>query len=361
MKTKLKKIKFLKFQKIRSHLKLLISFSLILTLPISSQSLEGKCWKNSFGSLAYIKAHNTLTGKFTGVYGSTTGSSGYYAIIGKTAPLSSNNQNYKYPLTFTIGWGSINTPPGDNSQYWTSSMSGVYNTNDNFKLLNVISAPGPFDDVKIFQPANLPQTQSFSLVDAPADKVGCDELKNQQFPPVITNEATGIYKDYENLIKGDWNVDEKNSIGIIKKIAIDSLVPRGQQYDSLIYYEISGSLIFADKSSIDFTGILSPFIRSQADSTSDDSSINSDTPTDPGIDFKSYNISEGNEEFSFSISIVGTSLDAKSNISLSGYFDGKTSNTLNMFLLDSKANTEFSIDANKISSGELFIKNNLKI
>ena len=98
-----------------------------------------------------------------GLYKSSTGSSGVYRIIGTT---SSNPVSQKsFPVTFTIGCGTIKGKANDGSRYWSSSMSGSYDPiHKELNLLNVISAPGQFDAVSIFNPGNLPQSQLFTTV-----------------------------------------------------------------------------------------------------------------------------------------------------------------------------------------------------
>lgn len=292
-----------------------------------SQGLTNKCFKNSFGSNALITQHNTDTGIFEGFYASTTGSSGVYRIIGKT-PTAPSLETY-FPITFTIGWGTLASKPDDPSQYWSSSMTGNYYPNEKkLNLLNVISAPGPFDAVSIFNPGNLPQSQSFTTVSGDS----CNYIP-RKVP--IKPSGQGSLKDqqYENLLKGEWKVDPQNSYGSISKLNITNLVPRGNSYQELRYYEVLGSFNLSSGESIPFTGIVSPYLPQKGNET----------------------------DFPFAMSLVGTLEKPKDqttyNISLSGFSSGDGSHRINMFL--TKSNEEqsiYRIEANDISTGEIFIK-----
>jgi hypothetical protein len=300
----------------------LLFFFSITTL--NAQGLTNKCFKNTFGSLAIITKHNAETGDFIGNYGSTTGSVGIYTIIGKTPKYPKLNASF--PVTFTIGWGTIASKPNDNSQYWSSTMSGSYDPNSkHLNLLNVISAPGPFHAVSIFNPGNLPQSQTFESV----LQTDCESITNGT--PIITpGNKSPEDIDYENLLKGNWTVDSKNSYGLVKNINIIDLVPRGNTYPNLRYYEVAGNLTLSTGTEIPFKGIASPHLEEQVNT--------------------------------FAISIVGTvnSINNDSyNIALSGISTEGGSNNIKMFLTKSsgmKSDIIPEIDDNQISTEEIFIK-----
>lgn len=126
----------------------------------TTSNLKG-CWGNTFGSIMLIETHNVTTGEFTGKYSSTTGSSGTYYIHGYTKPNPTGN----YPVTMTISWRNIvkGATSLDNSQYWTSIMTGVYSTASNsLKLMNVISSAIEFPAVQITESGNYPETLEFT-------------------------------------------------------------------------------------------------------------------------------------------------------------------------------------------------------
>jgi hypothetical protein len=293
-----------------------------------SQGLTNKCFKNIFGSHALIMQHDTDTGIFKGFYGSDTGSVGVYRILGKT-PITPSLYTF-FPITFTIGWGTLISKPNDPSQYWSSSMTGIYYPNERkLNLLNAISAPGPFDDVRIFNPGNLPQSQSFTTVSIKE----CDFMKDVKPPVKPTGRGSLKDQQYENLLKGEWKVDSQNSYGSISKLNITNLVPRGNSYQELRYYEVLGSFNLSSGESIPFTGIASPYLPQKGNET----------------------------DFPFAMSLVGTLEKTKDqttyNISLSGFSSGDGSHRINMFL--TKSNEEqsiYRIEANEISTGEIFIK-----
>ena len=299
------------------------------TTSTFSQGLEGTCWKNAFGSNARITSHNLTTGEFRGTYGSTTGSAGNYTIIGQTP--KDPDLNGSFPLTFTIGWGKINGIPDDASQYWTSSMSGYYEKNNSgekiLNLLNIISAPGSFEAVKLLKPGNLPQTQSFTLVSLEE----CNKLKITP-PPILIGDGSATDKEFKNLLLGTWDFVPNYGTGIITKIIVKNLVPRGESFSALRYYEVTGSLYLKGTSrTVPFTGIVGPHL--------------------PLV----------NNGFGFAMSIVGNCwwCSSQMNFSLSGFTSIGATNKLQMFLLNSQKNTPaiLRIDANKISTGELFQKN----
>jgi hypothetical protein len=292
--------------------------------PSTQQGLSNTCWKNAFGSNARITSHDIETGVFRGTYGSTTGSAGYYTIIGKTP--AHPNLDTTFPITFTIGWGKINGIPDDASQYWSGTMSGYYQGNGNDKklnLLNVISAPGAFNEVKIFQPGNLPQTQAFTLVGLG----NCNEI-NVPSPPLPTGPSSVKDKEFKNLILGSWYSSDANSFGLISRISINGFIPRGKTYPEVRYYEVTGDFYLKNSSiALPFVGLVGQYIPSTT------------------------------SEFAYAMSIVGSggSSSQPYNIALSG-FTGKNG-TMKMFLTKSeKYNMDSKYSSNTISSGELFQK-----
>ncbi|MDG1697800.1 MAG: hypothetical protein P8L21_02245 [Polaribacter sp.] len=294
---------------------------------IKSQGLTDKCFKNSFGSHALITQHNTETGNFEGFYASSTGSVGVYRIIGKT-PAEPSLDTY-FPVTFTIGWGTLKNKPNDPSQYWSSSMTGNYYPHKKkLNLLNVISAPGPFDAVSIFNPGNLPQSQSFTTF--PRDS--CNYFPHKA-PIEPSGQGSSKDQQYKNLLLGEWKVDPQNSYGLISKLVITGITPRGNSFPEIRYYEVVGNFSLSTGENIPFTGIASPYIRKKKET-----------------------------DFSFAISLVGTVEKTKAqpttyNISLSGFSSGDSSQSINMFLTKSKEEESiYRIETNEISTGEIFKK-----
>ena len=120
------------------------------------------CWQNSFGSIVLL-SHDLNTGEITGKYSSTTGSSGVYYVRGYTNPDASENN---FPVGLTIPWRTIvrdtDATKLDNSQYWTSIMSGNYVTSRNsLALMNVISSAIAFKEVGITESGNYPESLEF--------------------------------------------------------------------------------------------------------------------------------------------------------------------------------------------------------
>lgn len=120
------------------------------------------CWQNSFGSIVLL-SHDLNTGEITGKYSSTTGSSGVYYVRGYTNPDASENIP---PVSLTIPWRTIvkdtDSTTLDNSQYWTSIMSGNYVPSRNsLALMNVISSAIEFKEVGITEPGNYPESLEF--------------------------------------------------------------------------------------------------------------------------------------------------------------------------------------------------------
>jgi hypothetical protein len=294
---------------------------------VRSQGLANKCFRNSFGSNALIQ-QQPFDGSFEGFYGSTTGSDGVFRIIGKTP--ENVDMSKSFPVTFTIGWGTLKDKPSDASQYWSSTMSGSYDPNQQeLNLLNVISAPGAFEAVSIFNPGNLPQSQLFTTVPI----TDCDYLKGIN-PPTPSDQKSPEDNAYEKLLVGPWEVDSKNSYGLVTNIHIMNLEPKGNSYSELRYYKVRGNFTLSSKESIPFIGIASPYLPEE----------------------------KNNTDFSFAISLVGTvnPTDGKSyNISLSGVSSGDGSRSINMFLTksNSMSSDKPEIDDNQISTGEIFIKN----
>ena len=292
----------------------------------SQGGLDNKCFKNSFGSHALIVEHG-FEGTFEGFYGSSTGSAGVFRIVGQTP--ENVDMSKSFPVTFTIGWGTLKDKPDDASQYWSSTMSGSYDPNQQeLNLLNVISAPGAFEVVSIFNPGNLPQSRLFTTV----KESDCDYLKGIN-PLTPSDQKSPKDKEYENLLKGTWKVDSENSYGLVTDIHIMTLEAKGNSYSELRYYEVRGEFSLSSEEIIPFIGIASPHLHE----------------------------STNNTDFSFAISLVGTVPPTNGdsyNISLSGFYSGDGSRSISMFLTKSNrmSNDKPEIDDNQISTGEIFNK-----
>lgn len=294
---------------------------------VRSQGLTNKCFKNSFGSHALIEEHR-FDSTFDGYYGSSTGSAGVFRIIG-VAPVDTELKK-SFPVTFTIGWGTLKDKPDDASQYWSSTMSGSYDPNQQeLNLLNVISAPGAFDAVSIFNPGNLPQSQLFTTV----KESDCDYLRGINIHDVPSEDKSQKEKEYENLLKGNWKIDSKNSYGLVTNINITGLEAKGNSNPEIRYYRLHGKFNLSKGNPIPFWGIASPYLPKGTNDT----------------------------DFSFAISLVGTvtpTNGAPYNISLSGFSSGDGSGSINMFLTksNSMSSDKPEIDDNQISTGEIFKK-----
>ena len=293
----------------------------------SQGGLDNKCFKNSFGSHALIVEHG-FEGTFEGFYGSSTGSAGVFRIVGQTP--ENVDMSKSFPVTFTIGWGTLKDKPDDASQYWSSTMSGSYDPNQQeLNLLNVISAPGAFDAVSIFNPGNLPQSQLFTTV----KESDCDYLKGIN-PLTPSDQKSPEDKAYENLLLGTWEVDSENSYGLVTNIIIMNLEAKGNSYPELRYYKVRGNFsLSSSKEVIPFIGIASPYLPEEKNDT----------------------------DLSFALSLVGTVSPTNGdpyNISLSGFSSGDGSRSINMFLTksNSMSSDKPEIDDNQISTGEIFKK-----
>lgn len=303
---------------------------LLFFLPnttLNAQGLTNKCFKNSFGSHALIQKYD-YDGSFEGFYSSSTGSAGVFRIIGKTP--GNVDMSKSFPVTFTIGWGTLKGSPDDASQYWSSTMSGSYDPNQQeLNLLNVISAPGGFEAVSIFNPGNLPQSQLFTTV----KESDCDYLKGIN-PPTPSDKKSPEDTAYETLLKGTWKVNSQNSYGLVTDIHIRTLEAKGDTiYKELRYYKVEGKFSLLTDEDISFEGIASPYLTEEKNET----------------------------DFSFAISLVGTGASINGdpyNISLSGFSSGDGSRSINMFLTksNSMSSDKPEIDDNQISTGEIFNK-----
>lgn len=294
---------------------------------VRSQGLTNKCFRNSFGSHALIQQHR-FDGTFEGFYGSSTGSTGVFRIIGNTP--RNVDMSKSFPVTFTIGWGTLKDKSDDASQYWSSTMSGSYDhKKKELNLLNVISAPGAFEALSIFNPGNLPQSQLFTTVPIK----DCDFLKDTK---ILTPSDKKSPKDnaYETLLKGTWKVNSQNTYGLVTKIYIMNLEAKGNSYSEPRYYKVRGNFSLSPSMEvIPFIGIASPYLPEE----------------------------KNNTDFSFAISLVGTvplTNGDPYNISLSGFSSGDGTRSINMFLTKSKSmsSDKPEIDDNQISTGEIFNK-----
>ena len=82
-------------------------------------SVTGR-WLNGYGSVMFLTQGDG--GSVTGVYTSTTGSSGSYWVAGFTG--SASSQSTGQPLAFSILWRSFAGGEPDPSWHWVSGFSG---------------------------------------------------------------------------------------------------------------------------------------------------------------------------------------------------------------------------------------------
>lgn len=78
-------------------------------------------WENEYGSRMTLSAR--ADGGFAGVYRSTTGSTGEYAVVACQAGAAATAQGGQ-PVALAIGWRSLVDGPGDPSWNWASAMGG---------------------------------------------------------------------------------------------------------------------------------------------------------------------------------------------------------------------------------------------
>ena len=272
------------------------------TTSSGQNDLSGTCWQNTFGSFLRINTHDLKTGVFRGTYGSTTGSVGIYSVIGQSVKCTRPLISVISSLSFVVSWNNIAAAATDPSENWTSTMSGTFNVFNSFgearkmELVNVISAPTEFEAVKIFQPGNLPQSQTFIEVTSGE----CSKI-NMEAPKLITGSGTATDDKFIFELLGQWKTNTLSGILPLPSIIIEEVLPRGESYEKLKYYEIKGTCSYMDRI-LPFVGMVSPYII------------------------------DDNGHFSFALSITTTDIqEGKSIKSFSGVSTGSMPAKINIF------------------------------
>lgn len=121
-------------------------------------------WVNSYGSKMTLTAGSNET--ISGVYSSTTGSSGTYSITGFCGKQASADQGI--PLGMGIYWHSTDKKDQpDPSWHWTSDFSGQYfpagpKNPETIEVLNMLNATSKFPGLNDKAPLLWPQTLQFT-------------------------------------------------------------------------------------------------------------------------------------------------------------------------------------------------------
>ena len=149
-------------------------------------------WKNSYGSELNIKEYNIASGYFTGSYGSTTGSSGLFRVIGFVGKPDIEKQSV--PISLSVSWRNTPTPSGTKDEKMTSTMTGQIYVDENghsiMELYHNLQDPleNILDNKRDFKHAgNYGQTLTFTIEGEPVDNPKWDPS------PIIDTSYTGIW------------------------------------------------------------------------------------------------------------------------------------------------------------------------
>lgn len=209
------------------YLKLII-FIFVTHFVYSQQELLGE-WVNSYNSLLTITQQND-DGTLLGIYSSTTGSTGKYIVAGY---YFKNPVNKNIAMTLLISWNSLDGSTKDPSQYWTSSMSGVFfYDKKEMQILNNIAAASSFGAVQIDQPGVYPETLTFRRKSNVIDYYPLDEFNKDIFKRI--NDKSLYIARQRDFLSGQWHL-KKGTKSLYKKIEITIL--EGFVYD-VIYGKV---------------------------------------------------------------------------------------------------------------------------
>jgi hypothetical protein len=151
-------------------------------------------WINAFGSVTQL--YQGDAGQVAGVYTSTTGSSGYYWVLGFTDPNPASGIGQS--LALSIFWRSFEGGTGDPSWHYVSAFSGQLITLNNVPTLSLVHdmvATTPF-------PGVVPVTGNFmdKLLYTPytGEKLSLAQWPPTFKPPAATDPMAGCWVCVQN-------------------------------------------------------------------------------------------------------------------------------------------------------------------
>ncbi len=115
-------------------------------------------WINGYGSVMFLTQADD--GSVTGVYTSTTGSSGAYWVAGFASPAEPQPGGNGQALAFSILWRSFSGGTPDPSWHYASGMSGQnlpldpVTNGPTLSMIHDMAATAPFPDLGIYAPGN---------------------------------------------------------------------------------------------------------------------------------------------------------------------------------------------------------------
>ena len=164
-------------------------------------------WKNTYNSHLNIKEYNKTSGYFTGSYGSTTGSTGRFRVIGFIG--KPDIENKSVPITLAVSWRNTPTPSGEPNEKMTSTMTGqIYVDENGHSIMELYhNLQSPLDEImdnpEFKHAGNFGQTLKFTHEGPPVDNPTWNPS------PIIDTPYTG-----------EWNINNDGEGRNVNIVAI---------------------------------------------------------------------------------------------------------------------------------------------
>lgn len=242
---------------------LYIVFSFNIVLGQNVDPIIGS-WVNSYNSVLTIESHSQETGIFKGIYSSSTGASGKYAVIGFSPYAGNFLETQNIPISLTIYWKKLSGGKITPDQEWTSTMSGLLlkdkSGNLRLQMLHSLNASIPLKAVEIDQIGRYTETLIFlpkttDLIEED-EIVVIEEMKiENQIPEIDINLLTGKWtaNDFESILE-ILNVDlqtgsvigtYQNNLGTVPLSGYTTIFPSGEnQSVSLSLMSVDGKFCY---------------------------------------------------------------------------------------------------------------------
>lgn len=149
-------------------------------------------WENSYGSTMTIEVDSS--GLILGEYGSHTGSTGTYVVVGYCRPINPVH-DASQPLVLSIYWRSTGDEEPDEGSHWVSTYCGQLDSTGQMTVMNSLVTTTPY---KNFEPGDYIDKLVFT--------------KSSSFPTLLTNHINHFTQQntkVANPINGIWQSTEQ--------------------------------------------------------------------------------------------------------------------------------------------------------
>jgi hypothetical protein len=153
-------------------------------------------WENSYGSTMTLDVSND--GFILGEYGSHTGSTGTYIVVGYCRPINPV-QDASQPLVLSIYWRSTGDEEPDDGSHWVSTYCGQLDFNGQMTVMNSLVTTTQYQD---FESGDYIDKLIFTKRSSSVLIFSVDKMKSiTQKKVEVANPINGSWQDAEQQIQ----------------------------------------------------------------------------------------------------------------------------------------------------------------